>query len=202
MRSWTLASLLAISALAPVLVQAQEEDSTEADETDETEVADPPDSVKFSPTSGGRETAPGVVHTVESGDTLWDLSQKYLSNPWYWPKVWSYNPEIANPHWIYPGNRVRFFGSGEEAPAKVEEGGVETADSSVAEDVAPSTEMDTAEDLVTVGGKISFEPKAGRSVAAAGFVTAKELEEAGTIDSSFSGAQMLTHLDTVYVRFK
>ena len=64
-------------------------------------------------------------HTVEHGDTLWDLSQKYLGNPWYWPKVWSYNPQIANPHWIYPGDQVKFYpgaAGDSEAPAQVRRG--------------------------------------------------------------------------------
>ena len=46
-------------------------------------------------------------YTIQKGDTLWDLSQKFLSNPWYWPKIWSLNPSIENPHWIYPGNKLR-----------------------------------------------------------------------------------------------
>jgi hypothetical protein len=47
------------------------------------------------------------THTVKKGDTLWDICDSYYSNPWQWPRVWSYNPEILNPHWIYPGEIVR-----------------------------------------------------------------------------------------------
>lgn len=47
------------------------------------------------------------IHVVKKGDTLWDLCGSYYSNPWGWPKVWSYNPQIVNPHWIYPGDQVR-----------------------------------------------------------------------------------------------
>jgi hypothetical protein len=47
------------------------------------------------------------VHTVHRGDTLWGICDSYFSNPYQWPKIWSYNPEIQNPHWIYPGNQVR-----------------------------------------------------------------------------------------------
>ena len=42
-------------------------------------------------------------HPVKEGDTLWDLSDRYLESPYEWPRLWSYNPEITNPHWIYPG---------------------------------------------------------------------------------------------------
>ncbi len=48
-----------------------------------------------------------AVHVVRKGDTLWDLSDSYYQNPWGWPKVWSYNPQIVNPHWIYPGDQIR-----------------------------------------------------------------------------------------------
>jgi hypothetical protein len=46
-------------------------------------------------------------HTVKRGDTLWDISSHYYNNPYQWPRVWSYNAQIQNPHWIYPGDRVR-----------------------------------------------------------------------------------------------
>ena len=52
------------------------------------------------------ESAPDI-HLVRRGDTLWDLCNRYYQNPWAWPKVWSYNPQIANPHWIYPGDQLR-----------------------------------------------------------------------------------------------
>lgn len=47
------------------------------------------------------------IHVVSHGDTLWDLCARYFDNPWYWPKVWSYNPQVQNPHWIYPGDQIR-----------------------------------------------------------------------------------------------
>ena len=45
-------------------------------------------------------------HTVVRGDTLWDISARFLDEPWLWPTVWGYNPQIANPHLIYPGDVV------------------------------------------------------------------------------------------------
>lgn len=47
------------------------------------------------------------AHTVRRGDTLWEISAKYYQNGYQWPRIWSYNPQIQNPHWIYPGDRVR-----------------------------------------------------------------------------------------------
>ncbi|MDB4953756.1 MAG: Peptidoglycan-binding lysin domain protein [Myxococcales bacterium] len=52
------------------------------------------------------------LHVVRSGDTLWDICWFYFNDPWQWPKVWSYNPQITNPHWIYPGDLVRLLPRG------------------------------------------------------------------------------------------
>jgi hypothetical protein len=53
------------------------------------------------------------THTVSRGDTLWDISGHYYGNPWDWPRLWSYNPEITNPHWIYPLDQVRLIQDGQ-----------------------------------------------------------------------------------------
>ncbi len=52
-------------------------------------------------------------HIVRRGDTLWDITWFYFNNPFNWPKVWSYNPKISNPHWIYPGDQVRLYPEGQ-----------------------------------------------------------------------------------------
>ncbi|HRH00594.1 MAG TPA: LysM peptidoglycan-binding domain-containing protein, partial [Polyangiaceae bacterium] len=65
-----------------------------------------------------RRNPNATVHSVRKGDTLWHICDQYFSNPYQWPRIWSYNPEIQNPHWIYPGDQVRLRpGADVDAPA-------------------------------------------------------------------------------------
>ena len=52
-----------------------------------------------------RKDAP-QTYVVKKGDTLWDLSAIYLEKPWQWPQLWQWNPQIKNPHLIYPGDKL------------------------------------------------------------------------------------------------
>ncbi|HEY5190802.1 MAG TPA: LysM domain-containing protein [Candidatus Deferrimicrobium sp.] len=56
--------------------------------------------------SATANSSEGIVHTVVEGDTLWDLSAKYLGSPWKWTTIWERNRFITNPHYIYPGIEV------------------------------------------------------------------------------------------------
>lgn len=63
------------------------------------------------------------TYVVQKGDTLWDISARYLTQPWYWPEIWYVNPEIKNPHLIYPGDTLRLvFDANGQPQIRVERG--------------------------------------------------------------------------------
>jgi hypothetical protein len=164
----------------------------------------------------GEAVPPPDSYTVKPGDTLWDLSGRFLNNPWYWPKVWSYNPEIPNPHWIYPGNQVRFFPATEGQPARVEPVGPQQA---VVEDEGLESPREL-DDFSRADMKAAQDYGEGDEVAVAGpykvgyvspkgvlgrrdtFVTARELEESGLVSAAFEDKLLLSVHDKLYVRFR
>lgn len=73
--------------------------------------------------SDDRQAPPDTNYKVKQGDTLWDLSGVFLKDPFKWPDIHKANPDIKNPHWIYPGQKLVIPGLPTEAakPAEAEE---------------------------------------------------------------------------------
>ncbi len=186
----------------------------------------PPPDTDIKPVPGTPEE-----YTIIKGDTLWDLSQKFLNNPWYWPKIWSLNPSIENPHWIYPGNKLRIVPGegGAQAPAQVQaepQPGVDANAAAAAEapaeppvsaeeattSVTPPASADlevvnrnskeSTNNSVSVSGKLAFSPPSVLTVRATGLVAPEDITNAGRLDASFEEKEMLATFDTAYVDFK
>ena len=69
-------------------------------------------------------------YEVVVGDTLWDIASMFLQDPWYWPEIWQINPQVDNPHLIFPGDilSLAYLDGGQpfiqvERAAQVERGG-------------------------------------------------------------------------------
>lgn len=63
-------------------------------------------------------------YTVKRGDTLWDISSLFLRDPWLWPEIWYVNPQVENPHLIYPGDVLALaYGTDGKPRIMLEQGG-------------------------------------------------------------------------------
>ncbi len=140
-------------------------------------------------------------YTVQKGDTLWTISQKVVGSPWVWPKVWSFNPEIANPNWIYPGDVIYFyerdlrFPSLFDQPANLASRAIE-----LEPDEVGSVEAESAPPVEIVKRTVQQRPKRARR-AYNMFITAKELQEAGVLVNAADDDILLSDYDTVFLEF-
>lgn len=112
------------------------------------------------------------THTVQRGDTLWGISGRYYGNPYDWPRLWSYNPEITNPHWIYPLDQVRLLGQGQ---AQIAEAQAVTSRRGVAAGTLFLREL--------------------------GYLDREALEQSGEIIGSPTDHMLLSPFDSLYIRF-
>jgi len=77
------------------------------------------------------------AYIVKEGDTLWDLSDEFLQDPFAWPDLWENNRHIQDPHWIYPGDSIYFGDSIREEPMLRTAGGKNPCATAVSDSSLP-----------------------------------------------------------------
>ena len=116
------------------------------------------------------------THVVAKGETMWDLAEKYFGDPWFWPELWSWNPHITNPHWLFPGTVVNLTSRPEAA---VEE-------SATTEPEEKFYGLEFQKGVVTVRNRA--------------FIDEETLKESRTITGSPEEKSLLTVGDFVYIK--
>ena len=133
------------------------------------------------------------IYTIKQGDTLWGISEKFVKDPYYWPSLWANNPDITNPHLIYPGQRVRLYNGRielvPEYPVVEEPAPVVEAPTPVVEEssVAPEPEKAVAQFMAAGSGD--------------GFIRTDEMELGRLVDSVDARA-LLTKNDLVFLNME
>lgn len=100
-----------------------------------------------------REMAPGEApefYGVEEGDTMFDVCSQLIDDGNYWPKLWSLNPDVKNPHFIYPGMKLAFYSGDQENPPYLE---VVTEDEVVPVEKGPLKEAELVSQVVLETGR-------------------------------------------------
>jgi len=147
------------------------------------------------------------VYIIKKGDTLWDLSGEFLNDPFLWPKLWQDNQYITNPHWIYPGNPIRFYPFEEVKipPAKP----VEIKPPEVKPEIAkkPPVEEKPVEEVVppVKPPEVVLKPEVlpPKDARWAGFLTKEEFPGIGVVvEPKQSGRLLIAEGDIIYLAFK
>ena len=127
---------------------------------------------------------PPERYQVRRGDTLWSITGRFLGNPWEWPRVWALNPEVTNPHWIYPDHELRLRGASDPEATLPTPGEAPTS-SGGHDDTRPRR---------APPGTIRLRQE--------GFLDKESMEAAGTIVGSPEDHMLLAPYDRAYVRFQ
>ena len=143
------------------------------------------------------------VHVVQEGDTLWDISGHYFDDPWHWPQVWSWNPEITNPHWIYPLDQIRLSSEklgADQLMARAKAGGGgpgALGEGTAGAGVLAGTELAPS----VIVPREAFQPGVV-FLRDQGYLDSDSMRTAGQIAGGHEEQMFLAPSDQVYVRFK
>ncbi|MBI2061377.1 MAG: LysM peptidoglycan-binding domain-containing protein [Nitrospirae bacterium] len=166
-----------------------------------------------SATSGEQQT-----HTVEDGDTLWDLSTRYFSSPWRWNDIWDANRDaVGNPHWIYPGQTLIIPPIRIEAvPDLPPELAAAPAFEPPPVPFVPPPEAPPEMPVMKLVPPKKIEPPALRVIPSldkpreivyqgllgTGFITEEEYEEAPRVLGTMDGRRLMGQGDVIYLEFE
>jgi len=126
-------------------------------------------------------------YVVRRGDTLWHICDTFFHNPYQWPRVWSYNPQIQNPHWIYPGDEVKLHSGG---------GAAKTGPTANVQQ-PPGQQQPQGGNLIDRRRQVVPQTVFLRDQ---GFIDDDEKNDWGEINGSAEDKMFLTDTDEVYVR--
>ncbi|MFQ5328926.1 MAG: LysM peptidoglycan-binding domain-containing protein [Thermodesulfobacteriota bacterium] len=139
------------------------------------------------------------IYTIIKGDTLWDISERFLEDPFKWPVLWKHNTYIRNPHLIYPGDTVKITPQGIEVIARkgrgfdyLPEGLKVTKLEAPVEKVSPPPVVVEQPPSVTVRVPVG---------GGAGFVSKEEFNASGVILKPKEQAILLGQGDVVFASF-
>lgn len=203
MRIKLFALLLSLSLLAPLSLMADEV----AIPTEEPEA----DKAQAQPQTQSAEAKPKdeevFFYTIVPHDTLWDISGRFLKNPFKWPKIWKLNPYIKNPDLIYPGNVVKVTPDGIEIIGRKEAEAekLPTVELGPEEEkvVVLEPEEEKKEEAAPLPPPAPQRPKVeSSSIERRGFITGKELDAAGAIIAAKEEKLLVTHGEQVFISFK
>lgn len=145
-----------------------------------------------------RDDQPGI-YVVKRGDTLWDIARIFLDEPWRWPDLWQVNPEIENPHLIYPGDVVRLRWVDGEPGLVLERGEPSRTMRAVPGDVTRLQPRIRYEPMVSAIPSIDLEA-VGPFLSSNRVVRPRQLENAPYVVQGDSGRLLTGAGDRMYVR--
>ncbi len=143
------------------------------------------------------------VYTIVPHDTLWDISQRFLKNPFKWPKIWKLNPYIKNPDLIYPGNVVKILPDGTivvigEKKVDVEKLPVVPIEPGAGKTVV----LEPAPEAPKPSAKAQVPTMASDALQRTGFISKEELDASGAVVESKEQRIYMAAGDTIYVSLK